>query len=202
MKSSLNGQTLVGRHLLESLKGKSVGMGAHGRKPVHPFLSLFCVLSICSCCSVVGHRRTWASRLRSVGEAGQESAWGHSEDHEAEEQCKLMNITMRLVHNYCGNKEITITQCALFCFSDSSVFLCPVNGLGRSQGRSHFFLQFEKSALCDVTRQTRGGNVQETIFTDNSQQRRAKCAVLDLQCFEFIHSTKLCWITGWKIKKP
>lgn len=52
---------------------------------------------------------------------------------------------------------------------------------------------------CDCPIQTRGGNVQETIFTGNSKQR-AKCAVLDLQCLEFIHLTKLCWITGWKIK--
>lgn len=52
---------------------------------------------------------------------------------------------------------------------------------------------------CDCPIQTRGVNVQETIFTDNSKQR-AKCAVLDRQCFDFIHLTKLCWIPGWKIK--
>lgn len=114
-------------------------------------------------------------------------------------------------------------MCVVFGFFDSSVFLCPVNDLCRNQGSSYFFLQFEKSALCDVTKQTaapliplylcpphpgspcdcpiqtRGVNVQETIFTDNSKQR-AKCAVFDRQCFDFIHLTKLCWIPGWKIK--
>lgn len=109
-----------------------------------------------------------------------------------------------------------------FVFLTAACF-CALSMVFAEIGRSYFFLQFEKSALCDVTKQTaapliplylctphsgspcdcpiqtRGGIVQETIFTDNSKQR-AKCAVLDLQCFEFIHLTKLCWITGWKIK--
>lgn len=38
------------------------------------------------------------------------------------------------------------------------------------------------------------------LFSLTTLNRGAKCAVSDLQCFEFIHLTKPCWITGWKIK--
>lgn len=37
-------------------------------------------------------------------------------------------------------------------------------------------------------------------FSLTTLNRWLSVLFLDLQCFEFIHLTKLCWITGWKIK--